>query len=156
MAVYRTTFQPRPRAEALVIHCSDPRYQAHFQEFLHRHLGLDTYELIAIPGGPQVLTLADYLPKFAWAGWHWVKFLMDVAKPQRVILIAHESCRWYRDGRFWQHTGDLRKRQVGDLATVAAGIRERYDSLPIECYFASHDGAHVAFDAVSPSAASRR
>ena len=45
----------------LVIHCSDPRYQAPFQDFLRGQLKLDRYALLAIPGGPQFLTLAEYL-----------------------------------------------------------------------------------------------
>ncbi len=36
----------------LVIHCSDPRYQIAFQDFLRNKLGLDHYALIAVPGLP--------------------------------------------------------------------------------------------------------
>src|ERR1700676_1988249 len=82
-------------SKPLVIHCSDPRYQPHFQEFLQTGLGLAHYALIAVPGGPHCLTLSDYLPKFAWAGWRWVKVMERVAQPERIILIAHDDCRWY-------------------------------------------------------------
>ena len=52
---------------ALVVHCGDHRFQAAFQEFLNRHLGLaGNYDLLVIPGGPQSLTLVEYLPKFSW------------------------------------------------------------------------------------------
>jgi hypothetical protein len=146
--VYRTEFVVREQPEALVIHCSDPKYQAHFQEFLHRHLGLESYELIAVPGGPQFLTLVEYLPKFGWTGWRWVKFLVDVAKPSRAILIEHENCRWYRDPRFWTEQGEMRPRQINDLSAVRAGLKERYPAIAVESYFARHEAEHVVFEAI--------
>ena len=57
--------------EALVVYCSAARYQQHFEEFLIDGLKLEDYSLIAVPGGVQVLTLLDFLPKFSWAGWRW-------------------------------------------------------------------------------------
>lgn len=145
-AVYRTEFVPREQADTLVIHCSDPKYQAHFQEFLHKHVGLDSYELIAVPGGPQFLTLADYLPKFSWAGWRWVKFLVDVAHPSRAILIAHENCRWYRDMRFGLGPEEQRIRPARDLTKVRREFRERFPGIAVECYTARLDGGHVLFE----------
>ena len=144
--IYRTTFTPRERAQALVIHCSDPRYQTPFQDFLHRGLNLHSYGLIAVPGGPHFLTLVDYLPKFSWAGWRWMKFLMGIARPERAILIAHDDCRWYLDGGFWQHTGDVRRKQISDLAAVRAGLQERFGNLPVESYFARIEGGQVGFE----------
>ncbi len=35
----------------LVIHCSDGRFQPHFQDFLRRDLGVEHYTLVAVPGG---------------------------------------------------------------------------------------------------------
>ena len=146
--VYQTSFRPAGEASAVVIHCSDPRYQPHFQEFLREHLGLGNYGLLAVPGGPQFLTLADYLPKFAWAGWRWVKFLTDIAKPRRIILIAHHDCLWYRDGRFSLHRGDLRERQVEDLRRVRAAIAERSPDVAIELYYARLEGEQASFEPV--------
>jgi len=147
-AVYRTEFEPRPSPEALVIHCSDPRYQFHFQEFLRQHLGLDTYELIAVPGGPQFLTAMEFLPKFSWVGWRWVKFLVDVAKPTRVILIGHEGCRWYKSLHLLRRQAEMRRLEERDLHTVAAELKERFSALALEKYFARHEGEHVVFELV--------
>jgi len=146
--VYRTGSKPAGEADAVVIHCSDPRYQHHFQEFLEKHLGLDNYGLLAVPGGHQFLTLVDYLPKFSWAGWRWVKFLMDIAKPRRVILIAHHDCLWYRDGRFSLHRGDVRERQVQDLKRVQAAVAERFPEVAVELYFARLEGDQASFEPV--------
>jgi hypothetical protein len=149
MEVFRTRFVRREEPEALVIHCSDPRYQAHFQEFLHRSLGYESYELIAVPGGPQFLTLTEYLPKFAWTGWRWTRFLVDVARPTRAVLIAHENCRWYLDGRFHQYSGDLRARQMEDLRRVKREIEARFPGINVSTYFARVEREDIVFEALA-------
>jgi hypothetical protein len=131
-------------SNTVVIHCSDPRFQLPIQDFLRSRLGLARYALIAVPGGPQFLTLTAYLPKFAWVGWRWVKFVMDLSPVRRVILIAHEDCRWYLDGRFGQDP-DTHKKQLRDLAAVSAALRERFGNLAVECYYARFEGGRVAF-----------
>src|SRR5512136_1026520 len=126
-----TTFRtgpvpPSPEADVLVVHCSDPRYQPHFQDFLKAGLGVKSYGLIAVPGGPQFLTLAEYLPKFSWVGWRWMKFLVDLSKPRRIILIGHDDCRWYHDSRFLRPREGVADRQLADLRQVRAQFAERF------------------------------
>ncbi len=132
----------------LVIHCSDPRFQDAFHEFLHGHLGLERYALLAVPGGPQFLTLAEYLPKFSWTGWRWVKFLGDLGNTDRVILIAHEDCRWCQDSRFSGLHNGSHDHQVEDLHHVSAAIGDRFPSAHVELYY-----AHLTQNAVSIDAA---
>jgi len=147
-AVYRARFTPREQPDALVVHCSDPRFQKHFHEFLRGHLGLDTYGLLAVPGGAHFLTLVDYLPKFSWVGWRWMKFLVDLSRPRRLVLIAHDDCRWYREERFWQHAEDWTSTALSDLRRVADSFRERFGDISIEAYFARIEDAEVVFEAV--------
>jgi len=132
----------------VVIHCSDARFQPHFQDFLRAELGLRNYSLIAVPGGPQFLTLADYLPKFSWAGWRWVKFMMGLGSPERVVLIAHEDCHWYLDQRFWPGPSNLRDRQLRDLQHVRREFAERFASTKVELYYARFDKERVAFESL--------
>jgi hypothetical protein len=129
----------------LVVHCSDPRYQPHFQEFLRQGLGVEHYALIAVPGGAQFLTLMDYLPKFAWAGWRWLKFMADVVAVQRIILIAHDDCRWYQDMRFGLHSTNLGERQAADLGRVRAACQERFKNARVDLYYARLEGQRVVF-----------
>ena len=133
-------------AAPLVVHCSDPRFQPHFQQFLEKALKLDHYALVAVPGGAQFLTLAEYLPKFSWAGWRWTKFLVDVAKPRRVILIAHDDCRWYQDMRFWLHGDITREKQMADLDRVRRDFTARFSGIRIETYYARLDGQQAVFE----------
>jgi hypothetical protein len=132
-------------SKPLVIHCSDPRYQPHFQEFLEKGLRLAHYALIAVPGGPHCLTLSEYLPKFAWAGWRWVKVMEQVAHPERIILIAHDDCRWYVSMGFTSGTTGLRERQIADLKTARTGLMERFGT-PVDLYYARLDGEHAVFE----------
>ncbi len=133
----------------LVIHCSDPRIQAPVHDFLHRDLSLDRYALLAVPGGPQFLTLTEFLPTFSWAGWRWVKFLAEASGPERVILIAHEDCKWYRHVHGAAAAPAYRDRQVRDLREACAGIRERIAGAAVELYYARLDRAGAAIERVS-------
>jgi len=140
--------QEQGSTEALVIHCSAARFQQYFDEFLTQGLGLGRYSVIAVPGGAQVMTLVDYLPKFAWAGWRWTKFLVDVDKAPRVILIGHEECRWYHHLRFWDTSTPVRGGIVRDLERVRAALRERYPGVQVDLYYARMDGGRVVFDSL--------
>jgi hypothetical protein len=137
---------PSPEADVVAVHCSDPRYQPHFQQFLNTALGLGRYGLVAVPGGPQFLTLTDYLPKFSWAGWRWLKFLVDLAHPRRIILIAHDDCRWYHG--FLPHGQEGRPRQVEDLRRVRAMLAERFAGAHVELYFARLEGEEAVFETI--------
>jgi hypothetical protein len=133
--------------EALVVHCSAARYQQLFQEFLTAGLGLRRYSVIAVPGGVHALTLLDYLPKFAWAGWRWLKFLADADQVPRFVLIGHEECRWYRDSRFW-HSRSTKERVLADLLRVRASLGERFPKARVDLYYARLADGRVAFDNV--------
>ena len=130
--------------EALVVYCSAARYQQHFEEFLVEGLKLEDYSLIAIPGGIQVLTLLDFLPKFSWAAWRWAKFLVDADQPPRIVLIGHENCRWYKH---LFAPGASRERITADLRRAAKDLQERFPKVRVELYFARTDGdGHVVFE----------
>ncbi len=147
--IFRTSqVKSSSESAAVVIHCSDPRYQPHFQDFLRNALKLDCYALIAVPGGAHFLTLVNYLPKFAWVGWRWVKFVHDVARAERMILIGHDECLWYLDMRFSHDPARIRERIAGDLRGVRAGLLERFPHLRIETYYARLEGDIAVVDSV--------
>ena len=165
----------------VVFHCSDPRFQTHFHEFLRQGLGLDSYALVAVPGGAQFLALSKYLSKagpgsrqlcaggrsgrravsrpqqvpievghepIAWAGWRWVKFLGRLQKPVRVILIAHDDCRWYQDSRFLTSRGTARERQVRDMERVRASLEKGYEGVRVDLYLARLEDGGAVFEAI--------
>ena len=109
-------------------------------------LKLENYSLIAVPGGVQVLTLLDYLPKFSWAAWRWTKFLVDADEPPRVVLIGHEDCRWYKH---LFPVGGSNERIAADLRRAAKGIEGRFPRVRVELYVARTDPqGHLVFDPV--------
>ncbi len=127
---------------ALVVHCGDHRFQAAFHEFLNRQLGLgDNYDLIVIPGGPQSLTLVEYLPKFSWASWRWFRFFVENHEIGRLILIQHQDCAWYKSLPMHLHSSpEPRERQEEDLRKLGQTLRKDFPQLRVELYFAAWDG----------------
>jgi len=133
-------------AGALVVHCSDPRYVPHFQDFLRTGLGLEHYALVAVPGGVHALTLGEYLPKFSWVGWRWVSFLEGLIQPARVVMIGHHDCRWYQDARFLPLHGGGDDVQRADLQRVRSEMQLRFPDAAVETWFARLDGLDAHFE----------
>lgn len=129
-------------AGTLVVCCSDHKFQAGIQEFLSQGLRIENYDLLAIPGGPQCLTLVEYLPKFSWAGWRWTRFLVEAHELKRLILIAHQDCGWYSELPLHLHdSSEPRKRQEQDLRRVAMAVAKEFEHLNVESYYALCDSA---------------
>ncbi len=142
MPSYQLSSTPhRASTDVLVVHCSDHRIQAGLHEFLNQSLNLDgNYDLLVIPGGPQCLTLVEYLPKFSWAGWRWFRFLVEAHELRRMILIAHQDCSWYKDLPFHLHaSAEPRLRQEEDLRRVRQSLMKDFPELKVELYYAGWD-----------------
>jgi len=92
---YRTKPVGTDQSHVVVIHCSDPRYQPHFQNFLYSGLGLNRYGLIAIPGGPEHLSPSERSDALRSQGAAWFDFMSKLMDAERCILIGHADCRWY-------------------------------------------------------------
>lgn len=131
-------------ADVLVIHCSSHRFQAAIHEFLNHVLNLDeNYDLLVIPGGPQCLTLVEYLPKFSWASWRWFRFLVEAHELKRLVLIAHQDCSWYKDLPFHLHTSpEPRQRQEEDLRRVCHALLRDFPEVKVDLYYAGWDPNH--------------
>jgi carbonic anhydrase-like protein len=129
-------------ASTLVVCCSDHRFQTGIQEFLSEGLRIENYDLLAIPGGPQCLTLVEYLPKFSWAGWRWTRFLLEAHELKRLILVAHQDCGWYRDLPLHLHDSpEPRNRQEQDLKRVEVTMAKELPHPNVEAYYATCDGS---------------
>ena len=124
-------------ATTLVIHCSDGRYQAHIDEFLERSLKLESFDRLVVPGGPQFLFAASYLPKFEWAGRKWVHFLAKHHDTQEVICIAHEDCGAYKHLTLGPVTiNALKDRQMADLKRTPAVLQEMVPNVHVQLFYA--------------------
>ncbi len=140
---------PAVYASAVAVHCSEAHYQPHYQEFLKRGLHLESYAVVAVPGGPHCLTLADTFPAFSWAAWRWMEFLVEQTKAERIVLIAHDDCRWYLDPRFGFDSKGIRERQAADLQLLRRRIEEHFGSKRVDLYFAQLEGGKARFEVVT-------
>jgi hypothetical protein len=133
----------REETNVLAIHCGDYRFQEAFHEFLNSSLKLDgNYDLMVIPGGPLSLTLFEYLPKFQWASWKWLRFFAEQHKIQRLILIQHQDCAFYRTMPLHLHSSpEPRQRQEQDLRRVKEAMKRDLPRLAVEAYYAGWDAA---------------
>lgn len=146
--MYRTHIPLGSMPDLLAIHCSDPRYQPHFQEFLRSRTPAPEYALLALPGGPFSLAAEGPAAELSAACRRWVRFLSELMHPQRVILIAHEDCRWYQQPDLVAPGGGGREHQVRDLLEVSRTLVAAFGIASVERYYARRDGDRVVFEAV--------
>ncbi len=95
-AIYKVLKEATP--EAVVITCSDPRFQAAFREFIEVKLGLTQGKYIpfVIDGGAGVLGRPESLPKeFKFVKERLETFKQRFCSIKRIILINHEDCTYY-------------------------------------------------------------
>ena len=133
--------------KALIIHCSDPRFQRAFREFKSKELGLEEgqYIPLIVPGSVASMCLGTFLPKNLKIMREQIELLLEHYHDpsERIILINHEECRSYgvMVARL-QHvlTSDVGAKQMDDLEFAAGLIRQiatRYGAHPkIEMYMA--------------------
>lgn len=140
-AVY--SWEENRQAEALMIQCSAFDYRSYHARFVEEHLGLTDYDLLALPGGSQVLNLV-VLPKIRTFFYKMVWFLGKKHHPKKIVLLGHEDCSWYKDYRFGPVHVDLKERQLTDLKTVAKSLHQLL-GVPVEIYFASLDDGQVYY-----------
>ena len=96
-ALYQAIRDPKP--EAIVVYCSDPRFQTAFDDFIQKGLGMakGSYMPLVIGGGAGVLGHPEQLPK----EFKFLKERLEVYRDvfpslRHVVLINHEDCRYYQ------------------------------------------------------------
>jgi len=140
-----------PQASALVIACNSFLYLAQTLEFLERGLGLQSYDLIAVPGGIQWLALPDLLPKHHRVSRWAVEYLLRRHRIERDIGIAHQGWSAYDDEGTLGSLARLAtgktvaEHQRDHLARVGRDLRAAF-GVTVELYWAAlEDGRTVVF-----------
>jgi len=134
------------RPQAVVVYCSDPRFQRAFREFIGNELHLQEgdYIPLVVSGGVASLSEPLRLPKeFKFMKERIELFLERFGSINRIILINHEDCRHYEALKsslgaiFMQHMGHMTERQRRDLSLVAKTLLGLgAPGLQIESYYA--------------------
>ena len=153
IAVHESSLPWDPeRPDTVIITCVDGRWFHHFQEFarVHLHAGPRT-DFMAVPGGIEPMTLFDLVPKDFNFFRRRIEGLVKAHGTRRIVAIAHEDCAWYRTRSVRPVTVDLTDKQIADLRRAASRLREMFDSVTVEAYFARLSGTEprkVVFEAI--------
>ena len=154
------TFQTRQTdgmpSRVLVIHCSDPRYQPHFQNFVREGLGLTHYGLIAIPGGVELLSPSEPSDTLRSQGAAWFDFMSKLMNAERCILIGHADCRWYVQSGIEPDEERLKEHVTHDLDAARDEICRRFPGVSVELYFAELEEQRASFTILSEPALTSR
>jgi hypothetical protein len=145
---------PQADPEAIVVYCSDPRFQTAFEPFLETELGLRKGQFVpfVIAGGAGVLANPERLPKeFKFMKDRFVLFRHHFPSLRRVVLINHEDCAYYKmlgdkiPGLRLEQAGGLAHQPRADLEPIAAVFHRLLShlGLGVELYYARFaDGDH--------------
>jgi hypothetical protein len=125
------------RPDTTIITCVDGRWYHHFQEFAREHLkaGYRT-DFLAVPGGIEPMTLFDLIPKDFNFFRRRIEALVESHGTSRIVAIAHQDCAWYKTRKIGPFTIDLRERQITDLRRSAERLRQMFDGVTVETYYA--------------------
>lgn len=114
---YGVLHEPKPTA--IVVYCSDPRFQTAFDDFIAKELHLEKgqYVPFVVGGGAGVLANPEKLPKeFKFIKDRLELFRQQYPSIKRVVLINHEDCAYY---------GMLREKIVNFLGSFGKNINEK-------------------------------
>jgi hypothetical protein len=141
-----TPYDPA-RIHAAAIYCSDGRVGEQIDEFLHQGLGLPRYDRVAVPGGPACLAGSLVTFQEARAVEDALRFLLLVHDLEKVVLIAHEGCAYYRE-RLGVPEASVVTEQRRDLAKAAPVVRRLQADLVVDSFLARLSGTRVRFEPV--------
>jgi hypothetical protein len=132
------------RVGAAAVYCSDGRFGDQMDEFLHQSLGLPRYDRVAVPGGAACMAGHMMVYHEAAALDRQLSFLITSHALNKVVLIAHENC-WFYKG-LWLGTTPLEQQQAEDLQKAAHQIRSHHPRVEVEAYFARKVEGKVRFE----------
>ncbi|GBC93950.1 hypothetical protein HRbin15_02452 [bacterium HR15] len=127
----------------LAIYCSDGRYAEACDWFIEHQLGEPRFDQFAVPGGAAWLCL-DYDRVWEYElARRYLQFLIRAHRIQRVILIAHENCGFYRERGV--PPDKMHDQQVADLHTARRVLTDWFPHLRVESFFAQPIEGRVGF-----------
>jgi len=142
---------PSAKPKAIVLCCSDPRFQEAVTEFVEKDLGFakGTYVPLTLFGAVASLTEQDNLPKeFKYLAEALELGIGHFSSIENVVLINHEDCAKYKamhakiGSSFLRRFVDMPERQKSDLTKVMNVVAELANrKLTIDRYFAKFANA---------------
>ena len=105
------------------------------------------YDRWAVPGGPAWLVQRDGGSHLYQATREQLDFLVRVHELERVILIAHYGCAFYRE-LLHQEPDACLPTQTTDLHAAARNLSSGFPGLQVETYLAVQKGKTISFHEV--------
>jgi len=133
---------------ALALYCSDGRFTESVEELL-RHLGHARLDTLTMPGGPGLFNLWIAGTGDSASITSGARFLIESHRIQRVIVIAHEGCGYYRKHLGHHDAAAIRKQQEDDLRTAARTLSTARSGVRVDAYYARVADDRVSFDVVT-------
>lgn len=133
---------------AAALYCSDGRIGEHFDDFLHNGLGLPRYDRLCLPGGPSCLAGYPQAHLEEQGVLDELKFLVEVHRLRRVVLIQHQGCAFYAS-RLELKEPRMELVQRADLVRAAAFVHRVTGLEAIDAFFARLNGGAIEFERVA-------
>ena len=121
--------------DALAVYCSDGRFTDAVEDLLH-HLGHARLDTLTLPGGAGLI-------EYTSAGLGAVEtvrgslsFLIQGHGTKHVVLIAHESCGYYKQRFPYESKEAMLRRQLLDLRAAERWIRASHAKVDVTQYYA--------------------
>jgi hypothetical protein len=148
MGVYvcHETWNPE-RIGALALYCSDGRWGEAFDEFCHKRLLIPRYDRWAVPGGPAWLVPRAANQDLYQATRTQLDFLVRVHELERIVLITHYGCAYYRE-LLKQAAAECIAAQMDDLRAARQSLGSWFPDLQVETYLAMQRGRCLSFHQV--------
>jgi hypothetical protein len=149
MSVYTCHESWNPeRIGALALYCSDGRWGEAFDEFCHKRLLIPRYDRWAVPGGPAWLVPRATGGDLHQATQEQLAFLIRVHELERIVLVSHYGCAYYRE-MLGQEPDACLAAQGEDLQSARAALRASFPEMQVECYLAMRRGRSLSFHELS-------
>lgn len=124
------------KSDALVIHCSDSRFQDAFHNFLREELSLKRPAIIVLPGSTASFGVQVFFPKRWYALRNQIELMAELNDFSRVIIINHDDCLGYASvAKFLGGLANISTSQHKHIKGMAGYIlREYLPNAQVELY----------------------
>lgn len=130
--------------DTLALYCSDGRFTRAVEE-LCSAIGAERIDTVTIPGGPGLLDVGKLALSDRATVIKSLDFLIRGHQIQRVVLVAHAGCGYYRARYPRKSAAEIESIQQSDLIAARAHVSREHD-VKVHCYYATVADERVRFD----------
>lgn len=139
--VYSLPFRGLKEGDSLVLWCMDARFRAATTAYLRAVVGLDHYDLCAIPGSVRgIVTEGD-----ASAAMACIRASVAYRDTRHIHLINHQDCGAYGGAAAFCCLEDEVKQHAVDLDRAARFVAGRFPQVQVHTHFQRAEGEGVYF-----------